>query len=130
VFLERRRGLKLGHCEASISPGERGVEVNRLLEVPLRNLVIICRSLGQMPQAALVSRPGVKVRGLFAHRASEFGIGDGRGDSNSDGSGYLVLQSKDVGEVAVVALGPHMLAGLGLDQLMRLPNLRRLPSST
>ena len=51
-----------------------------------------------------------------------------------DGSGDLILDGKDVLELAVVALGPAVRAGHGVDELgmmrMRSPARRMLPSST
>jgi hypothetical protein len=46
-----------------------------------------------------------------------FGIGNGRGDGDRHRLGDVVLQRKNVSEIAVVPLGPDMIAGLGLDQL-------------
>ena len=45
------------------------------------------------------------------------GVGNGRGDRDRHRLGDLVLHRENVGEIAVVALGPDMIAGLGLDQL-------------
>src|SRR5260370_11971547 len=70
-----------------------------------------------MPKSALVSRPGVEAAGRLAHRAVQFGIGDGRRDCDCYGLGNLVLQCENIGNFAIVTVGPDMFAGLGLDQL-------------
>src|SRR6516165_4557976 len=70
-----------------------------------------------MPQTALVSRPGVETARWFAHRALPLGIGNRGGNGYCHSVRNLVLHREDIGEIAVVALGPDMLAGLGLDQL-------------
>jgi hypothetical protein len=43
------------------------------------------------------------------------GVGNGRGDSNRHRIRDLVLQRKDVGQIAVIAVGPDVRAVLGLD---------------
>jgi hypothetical protein len=43
------------------------------------------------------------------------GGGNGRGDRYRDGIGDFVLHCKNVGEIAIVAFGPDMLAGFRLD---------------
>src|SRR5712692_2494910 len=70
-----------------------------------------------MPQPALISGPGIKAFGRPAHRALSLSLGNGRSDGNCYCLGDLVLHRKDVREIAVVALGPDVVAGFGLDQL-------------
>src|SRR5712671_2354928 len=70
-----------------------------------------------MPQAALVRRPGVEAPRLSAYGALPLGVGNGWRNRSSHRLSYLVLYCKDVGEIAVVALCPDVLAGLGFDQL-------------
>ena len=70
-----------------------------------------------MPKAALISRPGVEAAGRLAHRTVQFGIGDGRRDCDCHGLGNLVLQCENIGNFAIVTVGPDMFAGLGLNQL-------------
>jgi hypothetical protein len=53
----------------------------------------------------------------LAHRAVLLGIGNGRGYGYRHGLGDLVLEREDIGQIAVVALGPDVLPGLGLHQL-------------
>src|SRR5689334_6356354 len=70
-----------------------------------------------MPQAALICGPHVEALGRFAHRTLPLGIGNGRGDRDSRSFGNLVLHRKNIGEIAVVSLGPNVVAGQRLDQL-------------
>src|SRR5882762_8269000 len=109
--------LGSGDAEALVAPGEGWIEINRGLKKSLRQRVILGVQLAEMPQAALISSPGVGAFGWLAHRPPLFGIGDGRGDSYRHRLADLILHREDVGEVAVVAVGPDMVAGLRLDQL-------------
>jgi hypothetical protein len=70
-----------------------------------------------MPQPALIGGPGVEAPRRLAHRALLLGVGDRRGDGDRYRFGDLVLDREDVGEIAVVALGPDVDAGLGLEEL-------------
>ena len=70
-----------------------------------------------MPQAALVGRPGIEALRQLAQGAVLLGIRNRWGDRNGGRLGDLVLHGKDVSEIAVVTLGPDMLAALGFDQL-------------
>src|SRR6516162_208998 len=56
-------------------------------------------------------------RGAFALAAVECRL-----DRRRDARGDLVLYSEDVGQVAIVALGPEMPASGGFDQLCRHPH--------
>src|SRR5216684_982617 len=70
-----------------------------------------------MPQAPLISRPGIEALWRFAHGPLQLGIGNGRGDGDRYRFGNLVLHREDIGEIAVVALGPDVVASLRFDQL-------------
>src|SRR5207248_3458129 len=48
--------------------------------------------------------------------------GDSRGNRNCDRLGDLVLHRENLSEVAVVALGPDMISGLGLNKLRGHPD--------
>src|SRR6516165_5569998 len=75
-----------------------------------------------MPQAALISGPGVETPRRFAQGALLLGFGDRRGNRDGYRFGNLVLYREDVGEVAVVALGPDVFSTLGVDELRGDPN--------
>jgi hypothetical protein len=70
-----------------------------------------------MPQAALIGGPGVEAIRRLAHCALALRPGDGRSYRDRHRLANLVLHRKNVGEVAVVVLGPDVVTGLGLDQL-------------
>src|SRR5229473_1989862 len=70
-----------------------------------------------MPQAPLISRPGIEAFWRFAHGPLQLGIGNRWGDGDCYRFGNLVLYREDIGEIAVVALGPDVVASLGFDQL-------------
>src|SRR5258708_15962323 len=70
-----------------------------------------------MPPPALVGGPGIKAFGRPAHRALSLSLGNGRSDGDRYRLGDLVLDREDIGEIAVVTLGPDVVAGFGLDQL-------------
>src|SRR5215469_5063262 len=72
-----------------------------------------------MPETALICGPGVEASRLLPHGALLLGIGDSRSNSNRHRLADFVLHHEDVGEIAIVALRPDVLAGLGLDQLRR-----------
>src|SRR5205814_1320650 len=74
-------------------------------------------SFAQMPQTALIGRPGIQALRWLAHGASQLSVCNGRGQGGRQRFGKLVLHSKNIGEIAVVALGPHMVAGSRLYQL-------------
>ncbi len=101
--------------KATIAPGKVRIEIDRLLKEFLREGVVFASSFAEMPQAALVGAPGVEAPRRLAHGAMLLGIGDSRGDGDRHRPGDLVLHREDVGEIAVVALGPDVVAGLGLD---------------
>src|SRR5215472_18741632 len=101
--------------------GEGRVEIDGLLKKTLSDIVIVWGSFAQMPQAALVRGPDVEALGGLAHCASSFSVVDGRGDGDSHCVCDLVLHRKNIREVAVVVLGPGVLAALSLDQLRGRP---------
>lgn len=70
-----------------------------------------------MPQPALIGAPRVEAFGRPPHRTPALGASDCRSDRDGDRLGNFVLHREDVGEVAVIALGPDMVAGVVLDQL-------------
>jgi hypothetical protein len=86
------------------------------------------------PQPALIGGPCVEARRRLPHGASLLGLGDGRGNRERHRLGDLVLHREDVGEIAIVALGPDMLAGFALDKLRGyadpIAGFGRLPPST
>ena len=75
-----------------------------------------------MPHSAMVTFPGVEALGRLARGASALPAVERRLDRRRDARGDLVLYGEDVGEVAVVTLGPEMPTSGGFDQLCRHPH--------
>ena len=109
--------MPLSGSEALVASGKARIEINGLLKKFLRERVVISVGFSEMPQPTLVGSPGVEAAGRLAHRALLLGLGDGRSDRGGDRLRDLVLHREDVDEVTVVALGPDVLPGFGLDQL-------------
>jgi hypothetical protein len=68
-----------------------------------------------MPEPALVGGPGVEAPWWLSHGALLLGLGYGRGNGDGHRVGDLVLYRENVSKIAVVTLGPEMIAGLGFD---------------
>jgi hypothetical protein len=111
------RPRKLRRGEARMGVGEIGIKIDGLTEEFFGERIVVPTDFLEMPQPALVRGPGVEAFPRLAHRAVKFGVSDRRGDGDRHGLRNLVLHHENVGEVAVVALGPDVLAGRGLDQL-------------
>ena len=99
--------------------GIAGIELDRPLEQAQRPGVVLAVAAVVQHLAgedALVGRHvvGRQPGGAVARRRLD-PPGQGRGDRGRD----LVLDGEDVLEVAVVALGPEVVVGLGIDQLHR-----------
>src|SRR5215471_4671208 len=61
--------------------------------------------------------PGTEVLARAVLRTNAFGLQQLRLNRGHDLPGDLVLQRKNVDQVAIVAFGPEMLTGFGVDQL-------------
>src|SRR5690242_7001167 len=86
-------------------------------EKGLRGLVLFWSILVEVPKSSLIGFPSIETFRRFAQYALLFGFGQRRLDDASNARRDLVLHGKDVTEVAVIALGPDMDAGGGVDQL-------------
>src|ERR1700730_5588845 len=88
----------------------------------------------QMPLRAHGAFPRAQRLRLLAPPPPHLGLEYFRRNGRDDAARDLVLNSKDVGEFAVVAAGPDMSATLSLDELTcertRSPARRTLPSRT
>ena len=51
--------MELGPSEPSEAPAESRIEVNSLLKELLRESIIVCSELAQMPEAVLIGAPGI-----------------------------------------------------------------------
>jgi hypothetical protein len=112
-----RAGIVDRQRHSLVAAGEIRVEFGRLLKEAFGQRIVLGAGAAHMPQPALVGRPGVEVVWRLAHRPLQLGLSDRRGDRDRHRLTDLVLHREDVGEVAVVALGPDVVAGLRLDQL-------------
>src|SRR5215472_19311277 len=76
--------------------------------------------LGQPPKQGTRSDqhvPGTKVLGRAVLRTNAFGFHQLWLDGSHNLPGDLVLKRKDVGQLAIVTVGPEVLAADGIDQL-------------
>lgn len=95
----------------------------------LRNAQLVGMELTTNGEIPRIERPWIDPRPALAGRVDERGA-----ETGSDRLDELVLNGEEIGEVPVVAVSPHMVAGLGVDQLgltlIRVPDRRTLPSTT
>ena len=68
-----------------------------------------------MPHATLIKLPGIEIFRWLAARALSFHLAEFGLQSRNQGLVDFVWKREDVGKVAVVALGPNMVAGGGID---------------
>src|SRR5882757_10129172 len=116
LLVDRGR-LQLIQGERAVAAGEGRVEIDCLLKKSLCGRIVLWGSFAQMPETALIGRPGIKALRWLAHGASQLGVCNGGGQGGRQRLGELVLHSENIGEFAVVALGPDMVAGSRLYQL-------------
>jgi hypothetical protein len=103
-------------------PGEGGVDTNGLLKELLCENVVVRGDFEDMPQAALIGGPSIEVSRWLSYSPSKLSVPDRRGDRNRHSLCDLVLQGENIGEIAIIALGPDVLSGLRLDQLRSHPD--------
>src|SRR4051812_28662627 len=70
-----------------------------------------------MPHTAVITFPGVETVGRLARDPLALAALHGGQYCGRDAPRYFVLHCEDIGEVAVIALGPEMSVGRCLDQL-------------
>ena len=100
-----------------VSPRKHRIEIDGPLKELLGKDVILVAGLAEMPHSSLIGAPGIKTCLRLAHRPLLFGVSDGRRDGDGRGLSNFVLYGENVREITVVALGPDMIAGLGLNKL-------------
>src|SRR5574337_447040 len=91
--------------------------LNSLAKSLLGALVVVARDMVKVPHSAKDQIPGGQAFGRFVPSAQGFGAQHFRRDRAGDAIDDLVLNLEQVGDVAVVAVSPQMVAGFGLDQL-------------
>ena len=77
-----------------------------------RNSAQSCRprsGLAQMPEPALISGPGVEALRRLPYRASQLSVGNRRGQSGRQCMCNLILHRENIGQIAVVAVGPDVI---------------------
>jgi len=87
------------------------------LKESLRKGVILGAGFTEMPQTSLIGAPGVEAARWLAQGAVQLGVANRWGNGDRHRLGEFVLYRENVSEIAVVALGPDMFAGLGFDHL-------------
>src|SRR5258708_6767997 len=106
-----------GGRKAYVSPRKHRIEIDGpLKELPGEDVILVA-GLAEMPHSALKGAPGIKTCRRLAHCRLLLGVSDGRRDSDGRGLSNFVLHGENVREITVVALGPDMVAGLGLNKL-------------
>jgi hypothetical protein len=100
-----------------VYPPAKIVQIDGPLKETLCEGVILGAGFTEMPQTSLIGGPDIEAGRRLSQSAVLLGVGNRWGNSDRHSLSDLVLQRKDVGEIAVVALGPDVLASLGLDQL-------------
>src|SRR5215472_10345754 len=103
--------------ETAIGIRESRIEIDRLPKEPFGHRIIAHSGFLQMPHTTLIGGPRVEAARGLSHSALLLRIGDCWSNGNRHRLCDLVLQCKDVGEIAIVALGPDVLASLSLNKL-------------
>ena len=110
-LLEQRVG------QARMSRGKLGIEPDGFFEQGSGRNEGLQGKLMDMPYAALIALPRTQAFGRPATGDDLFGVVDFGNDGGRYGCCDLILDSKDITQLAVVALGPEMIALLSIDEL-------------
>src|SRR6188472_4046316 len=94
-----------------------GIDGDGLPKQPARLDQARARAAVEMEHAALIDAPGVEIVACLDPRAFTLGAAELRLDRADDRLRYLVLHGKDVGQRAIVAARPDVLAAAAVDQL-------------
>ncbi len=115
--------IEVGVDEALICPRESRVESDGTPEEGPGKLILGCAALGMMPEAPVIRFPCAEALGWLQSSPLVLGLLDRRLDRRRDGSSDLVLCREDIAQLALIALGPEVSAGIGPDQLAGNPDL-------
>ena len=115
--------------------GVVGVDRDRLLQQLLRAPLLVRARAPHVRQRLQHQVPRIDALRRLAPHPRRLGDQDLRPDRTDDAVGDVVLQLEDVGQLAIVAVGPQVDAVRGIDQLSgdahpARRTLRTLPSST
>jgi hypothetical protein len=103
--------LDLGQGEPCVPTRKCRIAGDSLLKEIFCESAVVPTELVQMPQATLISGPGVEAPRRLSHGPLPLGVSNGRSDSDRHCLGNLILDCENVSEIAVVTLGPHVVAG-------------------
>jgi hypothetical protein len=95
------------------------VERHRALEQPPCLDVVLAREPVAVLQAELIEAPRLEVLGAALPRALGLGTIEVAHEGRRDGGADLVLEGEQVRDLAIIGLGPDVLAGGCVDQLRR-----------
>src|SRR5664280_1805347 len=108
--------------KADVSSHKHRIEIDGSLKELLGESVILGTRLAEMPHPSLMGAPGIKTCRRPAYCPSLLGVGNGWRYGDGRGLSDFILHGENVGEITVVALGPDMIAGLGLNKLCGHPD--------
>jgi hypothetical protein len=111
------------------------VELDRPLVEPSGGGVALFRAQAILLAPTQDAIVGFRIVGFHARGRRAVGGDEFEFQGTDDLCGDVILDSEDIGKLAIVALGPKMAAGLPVDKLrgpplIRCPDLRTLPSRT
>ena len=106
-----------------MSSSKLGIKADGLFEQRFRAYYGLQGKTMNMPYAALIALPRTQAFGRPATGDDLFGVVDFGNDGGRYGCCDLILDSKDITQLAVVALGPEMIALLRIDELDSNANL-------
>ena len=115
-LVHRRAGVEVEHADVGppqqrVGMGVVRIERERLAQQLLRAVMILGRHAPHLRERLHHQVPGVDALRRLAPHARGFRQQDLRADRADHPVGDLVLQLEDVGQLAVVALGPQVIAG-------------------
>ena len=109
--------LDIGPAEQRVGMGVFGVERERLEQQMLGALMLLGGHAPHVRERLHHEVPGVDALRRLAPHARRFGEQDLRADRADHPVGDLVLQLEDVRQLAIVAVGPQVIAGRRVDEL-------------
>ena len=115
---EKHRAVEAAD-QPDVALGERGVRGDGTAEARARLRVVLAGDVMEVPLAAEHEIPGIHPLGGLAPRPQRLRAHHAGLDRPDHPPDDLVLQREQILELAIVAVGPEMMAGVRLDQLGR-----------